>query len=414
MERLSGIKGIGGEIKKTAEDFIVEEITKSGKVLALGETCTPEDLNMHSAQDGKFSLFVLQKKDWNTIQALSEVAKRTRRSIRSVGFAGTKDRTAISTQLCSIFGVKPSELAKIHIKDISINGIWESSEGIKLGDLLGNRFTIKICDAENPGMIDEINSGLSGIFPNYFGEQRFGSRCDNVQIGASILQGDFEKAAMLFLTDTQNESNELAIEARKRLAEEHDFRKALQFFPPYLRYERIMLEYLSEWPSDYCTAFRRLPRQLLLMFGHSVEAYIFNKELGIRVENKETGPSIDDYVCLPDKFGFPNTDYILRSQEAPDKKFFIVGNIVGFETKLLTDFEASLLESMGISKDDFKVKRMPELNMKGSRRVLFAPYLDFSSNAENTRIKDIVLKFSLPAGSYATVLLDEFMTSSNG
>ncbi len=366
-------KGIGGKLKDSAEDFIVEEITKNEKTLKLDTKYTNEELGVE-ASEGKFCVFVMQKRDWNTVQALKTIAKLCGRGIKSVGFAGTKDRTSISTQMCSIFGANLERLSAIHVKDIKINGAWQSATGVELGDLLGNRFGVTIRDATSIHRIDEINRELNGLFPNYFGEQRFGFRNNNVEIGLDIIKGNFESAAMKFLTDTTNETNEDSVIARKRLSQERDFKSALEYFPKYLKYEIDMLRFLSEVPTDYAGALRKLPRSLSLMFVHSVESSIFNIEVEQRIKDK-----------------------VVSMTE---------GNIIGYESEI-NDYEIEILDKLGITKEQFKVKSMPELNCKGGKRLMFAPYKDFfySEIDENT----VRLQFSLLAGSYATVLLNEFI-----
>ena len=91
------------------------------------------------------------------------------------------------------------------------------------------------------------------------------------------------------------------------------------------------------------------------------------------------------------------------------RAIFILGNIVGYESNAINDTEKRIMEELGISKDDFRIERMPELNCKGSKRVLFAPYSDFSYKVDDN---DALLSFSLPSGSYATVLLNEFIKSA--
>jgi len=222
MIRLSRSKRIHGTIKSKAEDFRVEEIAKNGTVLEIGKNYSPEILGMEK-QEGKFSIFVLQKKDWNTTQALKALARKFRRGVKSTGFAGTKDKTSISTQLCSIFGVSPGELLEAHIKDISINGAWPGSSKVEMGDLLGNRFGITVREARDAEQMPEIAAELNGIFPNYFGRQRFGIRNTNFDIGMSILKGEFKEAATNFLTNAQNETNESAKEARSNFTHVHTF-----------------------------------------------------------------------------------------------------------------------------------------------------------------------------------------------
>lgn len=405
MLTLSKSKGIGGKIKQSPEDFVVEEITKNGTVLKLDKTYTADDIGAETLQSGKFSEFVLQKKDWNTAQALRSIAKNFRRGIKSTAFAGTKDRTAISTQLCSIFGVGPEQLNTVRIKDIQINGAWYSNSKVEMGDLLGNRFyvTVRQPNAAAEQKANDIIEELNGRFPNYFGEQRFGSRGNNVEIGISMLKGDYEGAAMRFLTDTTNEINQSATEARKRLAGEQDFTQALQYFPGYLKYERTMLEYLSKYPSNYANAIRKLPRSLSLMFVHSVEAQIFNRELELRIDNDQTISMEDDITCGVDASGFPD---LSSAQKHASEAKLIVANIVGYDTKP-NQVEDQVLKELEINTEMFKLPKMPELNCKGTLRVLFAPYIGMEVLQDNDQ--NLRFGFSLSSGCYATVLLSEFL-----
>ncbi len=398
-----------GTIKKTPEDFIVEEIAENGTVMELGKKYSAGDLGFVE-EDGVFTLFVLQKREWNTIQALRAIAKRFRRGIKSVGFAGTKDRISVSTQLCSIYGIKPAQLEGLHIKDLSINGAWSSSKGIKLGDLLGNRFIVTVSDIAS-GEFEKLEKASSelleyGVFPNYFGQQRFGARDNNFEIGLSMLKGDFKTAAMLFLTDTRNELSIDAIEARKRLAEELDFKKALSYFPRYLKYERLVIEYLSKY-ENYANALRRLPRSLALMFVHSVEDKIFNMELDERMEEKAVRARSGDIVCSRNEL-FCDIGNIHGF--AGNKDELPVASIIGYDSKP-NDFERDVLEMLGVSTEDFKMKSMPELNCKGSYRVLFAPFSGFS--LERISNSTARVSFSLPSGSYATVFMDELLVSDS-
>ena len=402
MQTLSAAEGMGGTIKAVADDFLVEEITKNGVVLEIGRSYTPEELGIgKGGEDSKFSVFVMQKKGWNTLQALKEVGAKCGRGIRSMGFAGTKDRTSVSTQLCSVFGAKPETVMGVHVKDIQINGAWPSDKKVDLGELLGNRFTIRVTGVRHPENLAAIDRELGGLFPNYYGLQRFGTRDNNVDIGVDMLKGDFKSAAMRFLTDTTNESNEEAINARIRLKGDEDFVEALEYFPRHLKYERMLLNSLSEVDTDFGRAIRKLPRTLSLMFIHSVESYIFNREVELRVKERRMEPEEGDRVCGADSYGFPDIN-----ADAPGTgKRFIVGNTVGYDTPL-NAVQKKLLGELGITQEQFRMKGMPELNSKGSYRVLFAPYVGFAAQADGS---EATMRFSLPSGSYATVLLGEFI-----
>ena len=418
-------KPILGNIKLSADDFIVEEITNNNTILEKDKFFDIIPFNEINAaassnsENHKFTLFILQKKNWNTIQALTEIARKLNRTFKSAGFAGTKDRLSISTQLCTLFGVNPDQVLNVNIKDIKINGAWPINNKIELGNLLGNKFTIKI---KNTKVITSLNEALKNlenlgnVFPNYFGEQRFGNRNNNYLIGIDILKGDFEEAALKFLTDTQNEFNEDAKEARIKLFNEGDFADALNYFPKYLKYERLVLQHLSKLPNDYANALRKLPRSLSLLFMHSVDAFFFNKELEIYVKNQDL---INDnkLFCNSDIFGFPDLNNIFNySQENINKKninkkFFAITNLIGYNSKL-NELEKELLEEFNINQEMFKTKRMPELHCKGSYRLLFSPFYNFEFKEQSKEQENnfIVFKFSLPKSSYATTFLMEFVS----
>ena len=61
-----------------------------------------------------------------------------------------------------------------------------------------------------------------------------------------------------------------------------------------------------------------------------------------------------------------------------------------------------MLDELGIRKEDFKIRSLPEISSKGTKLAWLVELKDFSFS-NNT------FKFSLPAGSYATVALREFL-----
>ena len=76
LAHLSKTSGIGGTIKSSPEDFIVEEIGSDGKIYSVSETPeNPSDLPK-DVTNGRFVHFILQKTDWSTNSAVSEISKR--------------------------------------------------------------------------------------------------------------------------------------------------------------------------------------------------------------------------------------------------------------------------------------------------------------------------------------------------
>ncbi len=390
-------EGIGGRIKAMPEDFIVREVVGNGKVLNVDEKVSPGMLGMEEKPDGKFAAFVLQKYNWDTVNALRTISKRLGRGRKSISYFGVKDKISLSVQIAAIYGVEPSALGGIRIKDISINGAWKSDE-ILMGGNLGNSFSVIVRDCAGREEAARVAAGLNGRMLNYFDRQRFGNRLNNAAVGLKIMNSDFKGAVMEFLCGGKDSDPEAA-EARGRLAGEMDFARALEYFPRYLRNERAVIEYMARY-GNYANALRKIHRGISLMFIHAVEALVFNYSLE---RCAERGSFEWAYYCGRNFYGFPDV-----SVDGSRNDGFPIGNIIGYETargRISAD-EHYALESLGIMPESFRIKSMPELSMKGTGRALVAPVKDLHAAEEGEGA--CRLEFTLPPGSYATMLLREF------
>lgn len=389
LERFIGIEvyksktdGIGGRIKQIPEDFIVEEINPEGNILEIGKSgnFTREQIS------GEYLHFTLQKRNWDNILAIKEISKRLGISYKRFGFAGTKDKRALTTQRVSVRDVSGENLKKVNINDITIGNFEYGNEGINLGDLWGNRFAITIrdlkCDREIlevriKAIMGEIASGV----PNFFGVQRFGTtRPITHLVGKEILGGNFENAVMIYLIKNFEEETEETRKAREFLRETNDFKEGLKIFPKYLSYELAILNHLVKKPADFVGALRKLPKKLRWMFVHAYQGFIFNKAL---------------------------SEYINRGiivEKLP---------LVGYETGI-DEITNEILDDEKITMEDFKISAMPELSSKGIYRDCFVEVKDFnildiSDDELNTGRNKIKIQFSLSKGNYATTVVREFM-----
>ncbi len=396
---LSRASGIGGAIKASPADFLVEEIAPDGTVFVYGRQTT------RPGEPGPYLHFVLQKNNWSTSSAISEIAKRLHTSQGNFNFAGSKDKLAVTTQIASVRGASKEAIAGLRIRDITINGVWQAKDRVQLGDLLGNRFTIRVRGATD-GAADKvaaINGELEGRFPNYFGEQRFGSSRRNTHlVGEKLLKGEVEEALIMYLCDSEGETHQEATLARKELPETRDWARALKSFPSHLRLERTMLAHLAKRPGDHAGALRALPRNILLMFIHAYQSDLFNRLLSERLIEGEGRLELEEgeYFC-GESLGFPD----LNKTEGDG---WISAKLIGYNTPL-NPREKALFDTLGIQKDAFRMKGLPEVASKGSYRTLLAPLKDFNFDGDTT-----TFSFALPSGSYATVAMREFMDSKTG
>lgn len=389
LERAIGIEcyktsvaGTGGRIKQQAEDFVVEEVTPEGVVLEAGR----ESGGIQQGSEGRFVHCTLEKKNWDTMRAVKEIARRLGVSQHRIGYAGTKDKKAVTTQRISVDGKTIEDLRGISIKDIMLRDFSYGDDGVGLGSLGGNRFTVTVrgikLDADVvKGVVEGISNGLASGFPNFFGVQRFGvTRPITHLVGRLILKGDFEAAVLTYLSMVfEGEDSEVA-SWRKEIADTRDFRSALRQAPRNLGYEAALLNHLVDRPGDFRGALRALPAGLSRMFVHAYQSYIFNRSLSRYIEN--------DLVV----------------ERLP---------LAGFESTV-DDFTREILDEEGIKLEDFRVGGMPSLGSRGELRDCFVgvgdfKLLDVHPDELNEGCNASSFRFTLPPGAYATTLLREYM-----
>jgi tRNA pseudouridine13 synthase len=114
----------------------------------------------------------------------------------SVGYAGLKDKNALTTQTFSlhVFDLDPDEAAQNVAKnlDVEVLATGRHKNKLKRGHLLGNNFSILLAgagkeDLNQAKMTAKVLS-QQGV-PNFYGEQRFGKKGDNAEKGKQALLG---------------------------------------------------------------------------------------------------------------------------------------------------------------------------------------------------------------------------------
>lgn len=176
-------------LKQTPEDFVVEEI--------------PLSFSKH----GDYVILLLEKRQLNTEDALQIAAKKLGILRKNIGFAGAKDKQAITKQYISIkkFSDLHEKILSFSHEQIKLSIYSEHTKPLSLGDLLGNKFIITIRELEKP-----LTKKTS--FLNYFGEQRFGIDKSNIDIGRFLVKKQFKQAAaLLSLPETEPISHILKI-----------------------------------------------------------------------------------------------------------------------------------------------------------------------------------------------------------
>jgi tRNA pseudouridine13 synthase len=159
----------------SARDFIVEEIPL-----------------YEFTGDGEHLVLQVRKKDLTTWEMLDVISNHIGIRRRDMGYAGLKDKHAMTIQYISVMAIHEEKLKTFQHEKIKILSMVRHNNKIRIGHLKGNRFKIRLKKVLGVQK-DKLNSVLQWItkngVPNYFGNQRFGTEGNNWEEGKKIIEG---------------------------------------------------------------------------------------------------------------------------------------------------------------------------------------------------------------------------------
>lgn len=314
------------------EDFRVEEIPA---YLPTGE--------------GEHLYLLIEKRRLTTPQAVERLCRHLGASTREAGYAGLKDREAVTRQWISIFGGDARQAASFEHEELRVLDISRHANKLRTGHLRGNRFTLVLHDvvADALGRAEAVLARIEQVgLPNYYGPQRFGRYGDNASVGLAALRGE------------------------------------------------------GKLPRD------RQRRRLIIS---AAQSQIFNEALAERLESDSLKRLCGGEVLQRLDSGgvFVSEDTAEDQRRLDAKEVVITGPICGprmpraLEGSPAALREQELFERLGVDPDAFS--RFGRLARGGRRPLVVHPAEVGLVGAEDS----LTLRFTLPAGSYATVLLRE-------
>ncbi len=296
--------------------------------------------------EGEHTFVRVEKRLLTSEEVAQQLARAAGISSRDVGYAGRKDRVAVTRQWFSVPGLDPDAARELELPGVRVIEAARHRHKLRTGQLRGNRFEIRVRDID-PDLAQcarERSVEIESLgMPNRFGRQRFGRRGDNADRAIAILEG-----------------------AR----------------PP------------------------RNRRDTRFLFS-ALQSQVFNDVLASRpipLDRLELG----DLAMKSDSGGVFLVEDLER--EGPRAAAFEIsptGPIFGAKmtepTGAPAERERACLEKAGWS--DQLATRLPRgVRLAGSRRALRVRPTALSLEIGSA---DAMLRFELPAGSFATVLLEE-------
>lgn len=398
------IPPIGGSIKLRPEDFLVEE----------------QPLYQPSGKGEHIYLFV-EKRNLSTAALVDILAGHFHVSRHSVGFAGLKDKLAITRQVFSIHapGKRPENFPMLVHEGVTI--LWTDLHDNKLrrGHLAGNRFSIRIRNVD-PTHVRHAARALailekSGV-PNRFGEQRFGLAKNNHLVGRSLLAGDFDAAARWLLGPLPH-APAINQDARAAFAS-GDFGAAAGLFPKPCRAERVVAASLASGKSTR-QAFRSLDDLTLGFFISAAQSAAFNSILDRRLrDNTLAALHAGDIAMKRDNRACFAVDEATAADPETARRLAALeisptGPMWGPSMMRATGDtdarELAALAELELTPEALAASPLAS-KLEGERRPLRVPLTDPDiEGGLDEHGPYIRAAFELPRGAYATVALRELM-----
>lgn len=176
LPRAFGAPVLQARMRSAAEDFFVEELPA-----------------FEAHGEGEHLLLTVEKRGMNTAFAAKRIAAWAKLPEHAIGYAGLKDRHAVTRQRFSVHLPKriAPDVALLESDELRVlESVWHNRK-LPRGALAGNRFVLVL--REMRGERSDVDARLGSIaeegIPNWFGEQRFGRDGGNVAAALAMFGG---------------------------------------------------------------------------------------------------------------------------------------------------------------------------------------------------------------------------------
>ncbi len=380
----------------------------------------PEPVIGSEMVDCEHRLYLLEKRDLDTIALLARLSRHFNLPRRSFGLSGFKDRHAVTSQKVTLPVGKGEGLPENIGDSVGDESVGLTGEGWRLtllggsekklrsGSHSANYFEITVRDITQQqldGLPRRLEQARIHGWPNWFDTQRFGSAVGNRLPGAHIIAGEYEAAMRLHLTERNKSDRSDKRRDKKKMAvawpdishlkvEHKPFRKPLKAVG---RAEKEEVEGEELWRIAYMA----LPYDIRGMWLSAWQSNEWNRLL-----TNVLNDSFDSHLLYSVKIGvggpllFPQAPSGKRG--APKRHLIADINEVLEELPELLQFPHSDLDLSEIDQylSDHKRAIMIHSELDSSE-----PLRDELNKKSKGKRWQITLKFELPPGAYATVLI---------
>ncbi|MGD9690762.1 MAG: tRNA pseudouridine(13) synthase TruD [Phycisphaerales bacterium] len=405
----AGLPGIGGEIKVRAADFVVEEIPA-----------------YQPSGEGEHLALFIEKAGLSTLQMVAILARHYRVGQGAIGYAGLKDKHAVTRQWVTVHlpgAAKQVPELPWHGK-LSVLQATRHGNKLRRGHLRGNRFEIRVRDMiaptdESAARARATMTALAATgMPNRFGEQRFGHAQNNHRVGRALVAGDAALAVWELLLAPEDASPEH--QPIRALIERGEFAEAANLLPEGAEAEIRVLHGLAVGRTPRA-AFKGVSYVARSFYLSALQSAIFNGVLDRRLRDGTWDRIVEGDLAFKHGNGAVFSVDAATASDPVTLERLSAGEIsasgpmwglrMPTASGAIGALEVEHLAAAGLSPGSFEAFRQEwGEELAGDRRPLKVALAGAHVEAGADDHGPYVLcRFELPAGSFATAVMDEVM-----
>jgi len=314
--------------------------------------------------EGEHLVLHVRKKDMTTWEMLDAISNHVGVRRRDMGYAGLKDKHAMTMQYVSIMAIHEEKLKAFTHDKIKILSTVRHNNKIRIGHLKGNRFNIRLKKVLGVQK-DKLDSVLKWIkkngVPNYFGNQRFGTDGNNWVDGKKLLEGKLKMR--------DRKTKEFLMGSYQSYLFNNWLSKRMELNLLLEKFSETETEQVMGLPEGSLKGTKAQPNFFKLVEGDVMMHYPYGRLFNV-VDLEEEAKRFESKDIAP------------------------AGLLPGKKTKL-SEATAGIIEA----------PYAEEMNLNGARRYAWIQVTEITKTYVEEKAH-YELSFALPKGSYATNVLD--------
>jgi len=378
----------------------------------------PEDFQVEeqislAAAGGPFALYRLTKQSIGTPEAVDAIALRWKLQPNQIAFAGLKDKHALTRQCLTIHHGPKRGISQ---SNLQLDYIGQTARPIHASDITANRFEIVIRDLAD----DDVQSAIKSLariaadgLANYFDNQRFGSLGQSGEfIAKPWCLGDYERALWLATVDPNPRDRPQDSKEKKILRDNWGQWINCAEFLPQARSRRI-INHLIKRPTDFRRAIALIRQDLRSLWLAAFQSHLWNLVLNALVNEVCQPQQLSPYRIGHKKLSFFTNLDALQRDRLQSALLPLPSARLHLDDCNLKPIYDRVLAAEGLELRQVRVKYPRDsFFSKGLRPATFQP-AELAHTAAADELdpgqKKLTLQFTLPRGSYATVLVKQIV-----